>query len=66
MLTLDTCSLFSGRYANHSSTLELRVKDVFGNAVLRGGADWLVRVALEGTYSHSPLRPTVLKLAAQV
>jgi len=46
--------------------LELRVKDVFGNAVLRGGADWLVRVALEGTYSHSPLRPTVLKLAAQV
>ena len=59
MLTVDACSLFSGRYANHSSTLELRLKDVFGYAVLRG-ADWLVR------YSHSPLRPTVLKLAAQV
>jgi len=41
------------------------VKDVFGNAVLQG-ADWLVRVALEGTYSHSPLRHAVLELAAQV
>ena len=53
-------------YANKSSTLELVARDVFGNTLDGGGAEWFVRVTFNGPYAASPdsfAAPLVLTVA---
>ena len=48
---------------NKSSSLEVRAVDALGNALDRGGAEWVARVTFNGPYDKSHAKTQVLKLA---